>query len=295
MNDDQYLLASAYVDGELTDDERRSAESDADVMSEVEFLRVIQSEVRTVEPASHAAREAAIGAAMAVFSSGLEQRPAPTGQPVAGITTAPSFTRRRWSTRYLGVAAGLLAVGLLGTVIVSSLGAGGDDDAASEAVANTALLTAQEPASSRLVEATDGDTDQFAADDGGAPAAAEVAPTADQPAAATAAPAEEPAAESDMSDMTVGDAARPEIDPTQPLTTPAELGSYGSYLVELQQAGQLPPTPNTRCAQPGILSATQYVIDGVPVDVLVAVDDIARSTTAIDPDTCASLVVGPLY
>ena len=41
--------------------------------------------------------------------------------------------------------------------------------------------------------------------------------------------------------------------------------------------------------------STQYVFDGLAIDVLVAVDDQDRTVTAIDPDTCEPLVVGPLF
>ena len=54
--DEQYLLASAYLDGELTDDERRLAEADPAVMAEVEQLRALQAEIADVEPPTAAAQ-----------------------------------------------------------------------------------------------------------------------------------------------------------------------------------------------------------------------------------------------
>lgn len=287
MNDEQYFLANAYVDGELTGAERRSAESDPDVMSEVEQLLSLRSRIRSVEPPSAARREAAIAAAMAGFgvASSVPQR--------TTVSTVMEFRRRRWSTRYLGIAAGLVMIGLLGAVVVTSLNGSNDDDSASKFVADepTAALAVEESASTRILESSD------AAPVGGADA--ELAPAADQPEAAAEAPAQEPAsaAEDEVASDSSGTipAARPVIDPTQPLSTPAELGSYGTYLVELRQAGQLPPTPNTKCSQPGILGSTRYLFDDEPFEVLVAVDDTARTTTAIDPDTCRELVVGPLF
>ena len=38
MNDDQHILASAYLDGALTDEERAQAEADPEVMAAVERL-----------------------------------------------------------------------------------------------------------------------------------------------------------------------------------------------------------------------------------------------------------------
>ncbi|HUF99730.1 MAG TPA: hypothetical protein VMM60_16505, partial [Ilumatobacter sp.] len=69
MNDDQYFLANAYIDGELTADERQFAEADPDVMSEVDRLRAMQSLLRESAPPSPAARSAAIAAAMAEFGA----------------------------------------------------------------------------------------------------------------------------------------------------------------------------------------------------------------------------------
>lgn len=286
MNDEQYFLANAYVDGELTGVERRSAEADPDVMSEVEQLRSLQARVRSVEPPVAATREAAIAAAMTGFGS---VSIAPQRSPRA---TVMEFRRRRWSTRYLGLAAGFVAIGLLGAVVVTSLSGGGDDDATSELAGDepTAALAVEQPSSDRILESSDA---AVAASDAPGVAEAELAPVAEQPVAEAAqAPADEAA--SDSADTVVA-ADRPEIDPAQPLSTPAELGAYGTYLVELQQAGQLPPTPNTKCLQPGIMGSTRYLFDNVSVEVLVAVDETTRTTTAIDPDTCRELLVGPLF
>lgn len=286
MNDEQYFLANAYVDGELTGVERRSAEADPDVMSEVEQLRSLQARVRSVEPPVAATREAAIAAAMTGFGS------VSIAPQRSSTTTVMEFRRRRWSTRYLGLAAGFVAIGLLGAVVVTSLSGGGDDDAASELAGDepTAALAVEQPSSDRILESSDA---AVAASDAPGVAEAELAPVAEQPVAEAAqAPADEAA--SDSADTVVA-ADRPEIDPAQPLSTPAELGAYGTYLVELQQAGQLPPTPNTKCLQPGIMGSTRYLFDNVSVEVLVAVDETTRTTTAIDPDTCRELLVGPLF
>ncbi len=292
MNDEQYFLANAYVDGELTAEQRRIAESDPDVMSAVGLLVTLGDRIRATEPPGARAREAAIAAAMAEYGSAATDSIAPVVEHRAPVTRTADLRRRSWSTRYLGVAAGLVAIGLLGAVVVSNLPAGNDDDAASEIATDQsdAALAVEVTAPGRIVESTElAQMGDEAAD----MSAAELAPAADEPAGAPAEePASEAAADSDMSDA---GSVRPVIDPDQPLTTPAELGAYGSYLVELQQSGQLPPTPNTKCAQPGILGSTQYVFDDVPVDVLIAVDDVARSTTAIDPDTCNEIMVGPLF
>lgn len=290
MNDEQYFLANAYLDGELTGVERRSAEADPDVMSEVEQLRLLQARVRSFEPPLAATREAAIAAAMTGFGS------VSIAPQRSSTTTVMEFRRRRWSTRYLGFAAGFVAIGLLGTVVVTSLSGGGDDDAASKLAGDepTAAL-AVEQSSDQILESSEAaaTADAAGSADAAGIAETELAPAAEQPVAEAAqAPVDEAA--SDSADTVVA-AGRPQIDPAQPLTTPAELGAYGSYLVELQRAGQLPPTPNTKCSQVGIMGSTQYLFDNVSVEVLVAVDETTRTTTAIDPDTCRELLVGPLF
>jgi len=315
MNDDQYLLASAYLDGELTADQRALAEADPDVMSEVDNLLALRAQLRSIEPPSDSAREAAIGAAMDAFNSIAAARTVP---PVDAVTRTVEFRRRPSYARYLGVAAALVAVGLLGLVVATGLRTGDDDesvafDAASdvgteapadEPASEPAAAPADEPAAPAAAELDRAATEADLADDadsagdtGNFDTADEMAVVGEAPAAESAdqaagEPASEPADEPADDGINT---ARPVIDPDQPLSTPAELGSFGTYLVELETSGTLGPTPNTACPQQVILAETQYVFDGVPIDVLVAIDDRLRTVTAIDPDTCDALVVGPLF
>lgn len=312
MNDEHYLLANAYVDGELTADERALAEADPDVMSEVELLLVLQTRVRKVDPPTASAREAAMTAAMAAFPAAVP-KPAPAINAAVRNTAVVPLRRRPAYARYLGLAAAVVAVGLLGTVVVSGLRSGDDDSAASEPAPGAATeALADEPASEPAAQNADRLTDSFETDtaegdgqldmddsaaaaptDDLAGSAADAELPASEPASESAdQAAEEPAEESAAND---GDFEQPLIDPTQPLTGATDLGAYGAYLVELQAAGELPPTPNTRCPQPGLLGQTQYVFDDVLVDVYIVVDDQNRTVSAIDPDTCEVLAVGPLF
>jgi hypothetical protein len=285
MNEQQFLLANAYLDGELTDEERASAEADPTVMAGVEELRALQARVREVEPPSAAARDAAIAAAVA------ELRPAGAAAAPAAAGSASRvvpFRPRPASARWLAFAAAAVGVGALGVVVVNGIGSG-DDDAAKEAPA-AAEPAADEPASDESTRIAEEGT-----------AVAELATEADT--AATDAGAAEPLAEDAAAEPAAEPAqpttgVRPVIDPDAPVSTPEELGSYGTYLVELLAAGELPPTPNTSCAtdtSPGVIGRTQYLVDGQPTEVLVEVDDVVGRVVAIDPDTCAPLVVGPLY
>jgi hypothetical protein len=323
MNDQQYLLANAYVDGELTADERALAEADPDVMSEVELLLVLQTRLRKVDPPAASAREAALSAAIAAFPA-AEPRPAPAINAAVKNTAVVPLRRRPAYARYLGLAAAVVAVGLLGAVVVTGLRSGDDDsattdissDAASEVFAEEAVEVPAAPSADRITESADAemadegdgqlDLDDSAA---GSPAGALAAGDADaelpasEPADAelpASEPADEPASEpaEESADEPADDSGnfeQPLIDPTQPLTGAADLGAYGAYLLKLQAAGELPPTPNTQCPQPGLLAETRYVFDDLLVDVYIVVDDQNRTVSAIDPDTCEVLAIGPLF
>ena len=50
MNDDLTLLASSYLDGDVTADERALVETDPDALAEVERLRSVRALLGDVEP-----------------------------------------------------------------------------------------------------------------------------------------------------------------------------------------------------------------------------------------------------
>ena len=112
--------------------------------------------------------------------------------------------------------------------------------------------------------------------------------TADEPAEE---PASEPAAEPGT-ESTV----RPTLAPGQVLTTPEELGSFGTGLVEQERAGTLGATPNHACpVDPPVLGRAEYLIGDEVVPVLVAVDEPSDVVLAIADETCEVLVEGPFY
>ena len=291
MNDEQHLLASVYLDGEATADERDLAESDPDVMSEVARLAALQIAVRDVEPPTASTREQAIMSAMAQFGS--RSQPAPHVE--ARSTVVMTMRRRPAYARALSIAAALVAVAAFGLVVANRLGSDDDFDTAGSEAAVTENQS--EDANGRLQEVTGGDTAETTAD--GDVLAAELAPSGgtDDAADATVAPMEAAAdsAPPQAGDVPSAASGRPDIDPDQPLTTEDELGAYGTHLLEIEASGELGSTPNTRCPQQRILDETQYVFDGVPTAILVAVDTELRIVLGIDPVTCAVLVEGPLF
>lgn len=296
MNDEQFFLANAYLDGELTAAERAIAETDPVVMAAVEELRVLQDLVRDVGPPADAVRDSAIAAAMAQFAAA---NPAP-----ATRRTAPPvpFRSRPSYTKYLAVAAGVLGVGLFG-VAVANLGTG-DDDQSADLGGEPADEPATEPATaeSSVMEADDTFGAERADDAGTAevPAAEEPADepamdAADEPASE---PAEEPASEQadeQADEPAAATQERPSLEPGQVLTTPEELGSFGTGLLEQRDAGTLPPSPNHACPIDDVLGRSEYLADGMVVPVLVAVDEPAGVVLAFADETCEFVVEGPLY
>lgn len=296
MNDDQFFLANAYLDGELTAEERRIAEADPDVMSEVELLRELQAEVRDVPPPDGRAREAAIGAAMAEFAGAAE----PATAPVVPYRPRPAYGR------YLAIAAAVVTVFGLGVVISQANLGGGDDD-------DSVALDAAEATAQGTFEALD---EAMVADDGGDETADEmVAEEADDvatDAASTEAPMEadagvestveeaaEPAADDDPAAAgnvtTVPAAARvlvpPTFDPDEPVRDETDLGVYGAYLLGLRDDGLLEPTPNTLCfGDYEILDTATLLLDDTTTDVLVAVNEFDGVVLAIDPERCDVLL-----
>ncbi|HUS41289.1 MAG TPA: hypothetical protein VMY16_01365 [Ilumatobacteraceae bacterium] len=151
MNDDLTLLASAYLDDDITVDERERVEGDPDVLAEVERLRLVRALLSDVEPAAISVREAQLAAALGAWErlpeaerSGVRRDVTPGGIDAAAVAGAASVTAptplsarrrapRRSSTRWLTGAAAALVLVLAGGVALQLSSAGGTDDADSSA------------------------------------------------------------------------------------------------------------------------------------------------------------------
>lgn len=281
MNDDQYLLASAYLDGELSADDWARAAADPEVMAIVEAMRALTGGLADVEPPSRQVRDRAIDAALD------ELRTAP----------AVRVSTRRPLTAWLGAAAAAVAVLAVGAIVVNGVRGGGDDDGGDFDAAGD---VAQFEITAEPIDASDADVMDVApsAD----MAAEEGAPFGDAPGEATAERAAEPtvtmmATADDDGDVAGGAmlTAPPSatFDASAPITSPSELSAYGLHLLELEAAGELPPTPNSQCPSPDLVDAVEvldeasYVVDDVPTSVLVAIDRTTGITLALDPATCA--------
>jgi len=152
MNDDLTLLASSYLDGDVTADERALVETDPDALAEVERLRSVRALLGDVEPPMISLREAQLAAALdawdrlpAAERTGARRDRTPLGIDAAAAAGAASVTaptplnNRRWqtSTRWLTGAAAAMVLVLAGGVALQ-LGSADDSDSSSEAGAGVA-------------------------------------------------------------------------------------------------------------------------------------------------------------
>lgn len=303
MNDDQFFLANAYLDGELDAAEHTIAEADPAVMAGVEQLRALQAQVRDVEPPTSAARETAIGGALRAFDSqrslSIDSGPR-VPERIVPLRPRPSYGR------WLGVAAAVVAIGFVGVVITRA--GGGDDEAAidgafSDEAPSAARTGADEVLEGNAVASASGEA---TAEESAAAEfdAAEAAPVTEAPAVAS---------DSEATGEAAGDASAPAAtqlattatvaayDPAQPIVDAAGLAAAGAYYLDLETRNELPPTPNTSCdvSRSGVTfrvpAIAEYVLPDGIVPVLIAVDDATGETLAVDPDNCSIIAssLGP--
>ncbi len=155
MHDDDlhpdHELASAYLDGDVTEVERAQVEASPDLSALVATMRDVRSQLSDVPPASAAAREAALAAMLAEFDapSAIAGEPA-TPPAAAAAATAPAAgsnvvslaSRRRWPARVMSAAAGLLVVGAVGVAIKGGMDSSSDSKASSATFPVNADMTA---------------------------------------------------------------------------------------------------------------------------------------------------------
>ncbi|RLE24140.1 MAG: hypothetical protein DRJ50_05070 [Actinobacteria bacterium] len=167
MNDDLTILASAYLDGTATSDQRAQVESNEDLLAEVERQRLVRALLADADPPSISLREQHLAAALGAWDrlpetervaairdttpSGLD--PA-TAAAAATISTPPPTSladrRRSKSTGWIIGVAAVLALVVAGGVVLQSISLGSDDDSASSAIVATDD-TVPEPNSSTAI------------------------------------------------------------------------------------------------------------------------------------------------
>jgi hypothetical protein len=239
MNDDDFELVSAFVDDEVTDEERARVESDPALRAEADRLRGIRAAVRETAPPADAARESAIAAALCAVAA------PPTPPEVSSLESR----RHRWLAGVSAAAAvALLAVG---GIVISQRGNGSSDNAANERAQvgrSAAAGTAPTPVS---VEASAGEAADMPA----------VGPATSVASMVAAAPE---AAAADAAEPELASTAEPAA--TAELATAAELRAWAAARVTAR-----PEITDVldECRQGRLEPDARYVDGGRPRDVVV--------------------------
>jgi hypothetical protein len=295
MTDDLILLASAYLDGEATPDERALVEADPSLLQEVERLRTARTallDAAGFERPGDAAREAAIAAALTAWDfAALEPTGSTAGSSPAvssGPTVVPFVRRHSFSTRWLTAAAAVAAVVGLGVVVAQfGSGDGNDESAAFDVATADTELSAESRTEFEQIEAPAGTEGAlFSGDDAADEAAAEAAPDAD---AAGAADAPNAAPEGTS---TLESAAVPEAS----LESPEELGVFAADAKTAAEDGIARDTLARPCPDEAFDDIDTYIAMGTYLGrpVLVGIDDERERAFAVDPDTCTIVAEAPL-
>lgn len=146
----QHELASAYLDGKATADERARLESSAVLRSMVDSFARIRSELADVPAAPATARDAAVSAALAAFDAAAAgERTTAGSATVAAAPAAPAVApvvplsfRRRWARPLLSAAAAVLLVGVVGVALMNRDGSDSKSSGATEPPADLEMSAA---------------------------------------------------------------------------------------------------------------------------------------------------------
>lgn len=217
MNDDLILLASAYLDGDVTADERALVESDPQLLGEVERLRSVRSMLGDTEPSSISLREQHLASALdawdTVMATAADSTPTRLGE-----------RRGRRSNRLLlGAAAAIMVVFAGGIALQTFTGSESSDETSSDAAT---AATPTDPPVAALAEPSEAAESQRAATD---PETAS-AESADPAGSATGGTV----------DTGIADPAPPGDLELEELSTTEELGIFASDAVDAPKSPDVP-------------------------------------------------------
>lgn len=144
MNDDtldpRHELASAYLDGEATADERARVEASSELQDLADGFRQVRAALADVEPAGVDVQERAMAAALAEFDR-LHGPAAATPAPAGTVVRIGGW--RTWQWRIVTGAAAAAVVALVGMVVLS--GGPSDNDASTSEKSDDAARTLDAP------------------------------------------------------------------------------------------------------------------------------------------------------
>ena len=257
-------LASAYLDGAASSDERTRAEADPQVMAVVARLRRVRHTVGRPVLIDHDVREQALAAVLAAFP-----------EPVGVVRSLDSRRRHRLAP-LLGIAAAAVLVAGVGVALVRRGGEGG----AGTAGAPIATDARPQP------------TDPFAKQ---APALAPTpgsTPDGRADSVSSAAPRPEAGAATQADSMVVSQA----LPAPGPLVanTPEELPALVAALATQRQAGGTLPAEDPCPAQDGDFAAPLDWRGIQAVLYLLPTIDAPTEVVVVETATCASLASSPL-
>jgi hypothetical protein len=271
LSDDE--LVSAYIDGELTADERARVESDPDLLAILRLMNPVVAATRApVAPLSPDASARLIGRALDAISTEAPETADAAMAPVVDLT-ARRARRNQMLTRVGAVAAGVLVVALAGAAIRA-----GTDSSTSD---ETASVSAEDASDEVQDRSSGDDAGDAASEESGTDAmAAEMAPAAEGDEAVSADGADAEAA-GGVDEDSADDAARfipPSIPGLTPDLGPQEPTSLALFIDDnLATLAQAPPVAEgPRCFVPGFEEAGFAVVwwaeagwDGRPAHVVV--------------------------
>lgn len=161
MTDEQLLLATAYVDDELTLSERARAEGDPVVWDEIQRQRSIQQMAGTIPPYSHAVAQAQIEAAIA--SAGVTKTD--SDAETKGVAPVVHLADRRRRNLVLGgsIAAGLL-IAVAGVSFLGNRNASDGSSSSATAADYAPAATTTPMAASEATQADEMDSGTMPAD-----------------------------------------------------------------------------------------------------------------------------------
>ncbi|NND75229.1 MAG: hypothetical protein HKN44_09505 [Ilumatobacter sp.] len=297
MNDDLTTLASSYLDGTVTADERAFVEADDELRAEVERLRQVRAVLGDNEPAPISVRERHLAAALDAW----DRLPAPdrtgvldatpAGADAAAVAGAASVTapvsladRRRFrrSNRMLAIAAGLVLVlggGLIARSALRTSDSGGSD-------ASSAAVEEQDEASAQAGLDVLAAEETFGAEPVEAPSATLSV-----------------AADASQGDALIGSDEAPPEDDLTVLRSGDDLAVLADLFVrtaaaesaDIAQDGELEPPFDTCGLVDRIVGPALWDSEGLfDTPVVVGIDDELGEAIAYDEETCTVVARSPL-
>lgn len=151
MNDDALLpdheLASAYLDGDLSEAERALVESTPHLAALAAAFTQLRTEIADVSAPGSEARESALAASLSQFDTLFAATSTPSAaQHSANVVplSGRQVWRRRWTRPLLVAAASLILLGVAGVTVLNNTDGHDDDQSASVQTASKDLASSGE-------------------------------------------------------------------------------------------------------------------------------------------------------